>query len=54
MAPIQMTDGRWYIGVDVLTDPKHTTNVDASGIRAIAPVDFTTIAAFLPWPLTRP
>ena len=45
MDPIPMTDGRFYLGVEVLADPAHAFNINAAGIRSIPPVDFETIRA---------
>ena len=49
--PILMTDGRYYVGVEILTDTKLDAKID--NVKALPIVDYTTIAAFI-FKRTRP
>lgn len=48
LMPIALTDGRFFFGVEVLTDPAHAE--DAAFLATLPQVDFATIQALLPLP----
>ncbi len=45
LQPIALTDGRFYVGVEVLDDPAHDAHRDV--LAALPTVDFAILAAFL-------
>ncbi len=46
LVPVALTDGRFYLGVEVLADPDHATHATLLG--GLAQADFADLAAFLP------
>jgi hypothetical protein len=46
LAPIALTDGRCYLGVEVLADPAHAEA--AAFLAGLPHADFATIQALLP------
>lgn len=46
LSPFPLTDGRFYLGVEVLSDPMHADEHDY--LAALPQVDFATIASLLP------
>ena len=48
LQPIALTDGRFILGVEVLTDPAHAEDHDY--LAALPQVDFATLADLIPPP----
>ncbi len=46
LAPVALTDGRFYLGVEVLVDPAH--GEDVAFLSTLPQADFATIQALLP------
>lgn len=46
--PIALTDGRYILGIEVLTDPLHSE--DRTLLASLPTADFSEVAALLPAP----
>lgn len=46
LAPLPLTDGRFYLGVSVLDDPTHAEHHDA--LAALPQADYASLAALMP------
>jgi hypothetical protein len=46
LQPVSLTDGRFILGVEVLTDPAHAE--DAAFLSTLPQVDFSTVASLMP------
>lgn len=46
LAPVPLTDGRYILGPEVLTNPNHVE--DAAFLAGLPQVDFATVASLMP------